>query len=506
MNIFKLSYKISRENPDIYKGYGFRHLNDVTKYYLHPNNESYSKTTSLCQPIGESLVLFTNLLNNLKEENKEPAKVNEFGITVSDKVLGNFYINSHKSNVFLEVFIPEDWKISGVFDPRISKINVLVKGNHIYISCFDKYNYFIEDSENSTRSLSKLHASFTALLAREIYQNRTFYMMISEYIEQPTFDLFVRLHEDFYQKYKYDEFLIDYQNLSYFNYDGYVDFAEFLKQNKLQPSLRLMKINRFDKSVFLKEFEQYIPKIADVKIPDELKNTCNAIHSGDFISVLFNGGNESSRSFSYNLVANELNIPVVSVIMCSSQLNDFVFGNYKVQSQIPVFSESNFTKAIKHGGAVVLENINYAPPEFVSKINLLLEQNGGIFLSTGEFVKRHQNFRLFATIGTTYRNINMFDAAVNAIPLTDEFAAKQLLLAVPECEENLSEILSVKHKLDILSEKAGIGFSMKHIESWVKLAKYEGYVISAEKTLVPMAGNNEDLKDLIKSIIFEHRW
>ncbi len=60
MNIFKISYKVVRANSDeIYKGFGFKHLSDVTQYYVHPNNQSYKGTTTLCQPIGESLILFS---------------------------------------------------------------------------------------------------------------------------------------------------------------------------------------------------------------------------------------------------------------------------------------------------------------------------------------------------------------------------------------------------------------------------------------------------------------
>lgn len=62
MNIFKTSYKVKRNNSDeIYNGFGFRHLSDVTQYYVHPNNQSFEGTTTLCQPIGEAISLFALL-------------------------------------------------------------------------------------------------------------------------------------------------------------------------------------------------------------------------------------------------------------------------------------------------------------------------------------------------------------------------------------------------------------------------------------------------------------
>ena len=56
MNIFKRAYKVVRENSsEIYKGFGFKHLSDATQYYVHPDNQSFKGTTTLCQPIGDVL-------------------------------------------------------------------------------------------------------------------------------------------------------------------------------------------------------------------------------------------------------------------------------------------------------------------------------------------------------------------------------------------------------------------------------------------------------------------
>ncbi len=73
MNIFKTSYKVVRENSsEIYKGFGFKHLSDVTQFYVHPDNQSFMGTTTLCQPIGEAVILFAAML-------KAAANGNGFG-------------------------------------------------------------------------------------------------------------------------------------------------------------------------------------------------------------------------------------------------------------------------------------------------------------------------------------------------------------------------------------------------------------------------------------------
>ena len=93
MNIFKDSYKIVRENSDeIYKGFGFRHLSDATQYYVHPNNQSYRGTTTLCQPIGEGITLFSLVLRSL--------------ITNEDGISGDILVHSDKSKLYFKVKFP----------------------------------------------------------------------------------------------------------------------------------------------------------------------------------------------------------------------------------------------------------------------------------------------------------------------------------------------------------------------------------------------------------------
>ncbi len=49
INIFKTAYKTVRENStEIYKGFGFKHLSNATQYYVHPDNQSFEGTTTLC--------------------------------------------------------------------------------------------------------------------------------------------------------------------------------------------------------------------------------------------------------------------------------------------------------------------------------------------------------------------------------------------------------------------------------------------------------------------------
>ena len=125
MNIFKDSYKIVRENSDeIYKGFGFRHLSDATQYYVHPNNQSYRGTTTLCQPIGEGITLFSLVLRSL--------------ITNEDGISGDILVNSDKSKLYFKVKFPEDWKDNVIIDNRVDQAVVLLENNEISLTFYDE--------------------------------------------------------------------------------------------------------------------------------------------------------------------------------------------------------------------------------------------------------------------------------------------------------------------------------------------------------------------------------
>ena len=93
INIFKEAFNIHRKNgKEIYKGFGFKHHSDVTQYYVHPDNQSSEGTTALCQPIGESVVLFSLLLLSIIND-KEP--------------FGDYYYNEEKAVFILNLQFPK---------------------------------------------------------------------------------------------------------------------------------------------------------------------------------------------------------------------------------------------------------------------------------------------------------------------------------------------------------------------------------------------------------------
>jgi len=99
--IFKKAFKVVRKTgKEIYKGFGFKHLSNVTQYYVHPNNNSETGTTSLCQPIAEAMVLFLTMLSDIEKTGSSP--------------IGDFYYNKTYSEHNKTI---DDLKRQGIWKP-----------------------------------------------------------------------------------------------------------------------------------------------------------------------------------------------------------------------------------------------------------------------------------------------------------------------------------------------------------------------------------------------------
>lgn len=277
MNVFKVSYKVKRENnEEIYKGFGFRHLSDATQYYVHPNNQSYKGTTTLCQPIGESISLFLLLLLSISKQDS--------GIN------GDIWLNDEKDTAFIYVEISEDWRSNGVVESNIYAYRALCDNENIVIAAYDEYDNLIEGNMEHLRPLYKLLPCFTVLLAKEINNNDDMNRIVFDYIENPAADTFVNIHEDFYQNHKFDEYDVEYYDLKDYSLKEFTSYSgtyKTVKENK--ESLKAMpeiEIGEFNTADFSEEQLSYIPKLGEeFVLPTELAGICNAVVSGDNMAV-----------------------------------------------------------------------------------------------------------------------------------------------------------------------------------------------------------------------------
>lgn len=507
MNIFRIAYKVVRENSSaIYKGFGFKHLSDATQYYVHPDNQSRKGTTTLCQPIGEAVILFAAMLR----------------ATAQGKSFGDFLISDDRESVFLDFVIPEDYRSSGVVDRRINRYRALSSAERkIRLAAYDDADTLIPGNPEELHPLYKLLPAFMVLLGREMYSENEYRSVMENFMENPVADVFVNLHEDFYQNHKMDEFELEYTDLSGIDTTGWHSWAEsyaVLRENKAAAEKKTEDpIRRFPEDAFTEEQKAWIPSLSsEFVLSEDLVSVCNAVSGGDLLAVLFHGPAGTGKTISCKLVAGAIGLPIMETINCTENLDEFVLGKFIPEDDKIIFRESYVTKAIREGGAVVFEEINFAKPQYLAFLNSLLDDNGFVRLDNGEVVRRHRNFRFFATMNMGYFGTkelnqalyNRFSAIIEVAALSDEAITRMLTTRVPECAPMVEKILGVYHKIKkkVEAEELDVVISPRNLENWARLAKYDGYVKAAEKTLIPVARCDRALEDTIRGIMMLYKW
>ena len=514
LNVFKTAYRTVRENSsEIYKGFGFKHLSDVTQYYVHPDNQSYKGTTTLCQPIGEAVILFAQML-------KAAAK---------GEIFGDYFFTDEKNaaeeggrSVYLTIEIPEDYRVSGVVPREIHSYGAVVENMTVHIAAYDENNDFIKGDMEHLHLLYKLLPVFLVLLGREMEDNMDFRKIMENFVENPAADTFVNLHEDFYQNHKMDEYKIIYSD--------FIDDLDLTGWHLCSESWKIMQENlkeakkkvvndiiQFPEDAFTQEQKKLVPHLpSEFVLPDNLKSVCNAVACGDLLAVLFHGPAGTGKTISCKLVSQAIGLPAMETINCTENLDEFVLGKYIPQDDKIIFRESYVTKAIRDGGAVVFEEINFAKPQYLAFLNSLLDDNGFVRLDNGEVVKRNPNFRFFATMnmgyfGTKELNqalFNRFSAVIEIAALSDEAISRMLTTRVPECTPLVDKMIGVYHKIKkkVEAEELDVVISPRNLENWARLAKYDGYIKAAEKTIIPVAKCDRALEDTIRGIMMLYKW
>jgi hypothetical protein len=118
------------------------------------------------------------------------------------------------------------------------------------------------------------------------------------------------------------------------------------------------------------------------------------------------------------------------------------------------------------------------------------------------------NMGYFGTKDLNQALYNRFHAIVEIAALSDDAIARMLVTRVPECKPVVDKILGVYHKIKkkIEAEELDVVISPRNLENWARLAKYDGYVRAAEKTIIPVAKCDRALEDTIRGIMMLYKW
>lgn len=150
-----------------------------------------------------------------------------------------------------------------------------------------------------------------------------------------------------------------------------------------------------------------------------LKNNIPGFYSGALYSMLFIGDSGTGKSTAARVIPYLCGMPYISINFSVNLEESDIFGSMipNIQKSTPndpefVWEDGILTKAIRNGYVAILEEINFARPGVLGKLNSLLDDIRQIDLPTGEIVKAHPNFRVIATCNIAYEGTNRMNKAL----------------------------------------------------------------------------------------------
>ena len=167
--------------------------------------------------------------------------------------------------------------------------------------------------------------------------------------------------------------------------------------------------------------QQLYAQVQDYYEEFDMGTTANLVPGfakGDIYAMLFTGDSGTGKSTTARVIPYKCGIPYVSVNFSTNIEEADLFGSMipnptKKDPSEPEFiwQDGIITKAIRNGYCAILEEVNFARPGVLGKLNSLLDENRQIDLPNGEIVKAHSNFRMIATCNIAYEGTNRLNKA-----------------------------------------------------------------------------------------------
>lgn len=150
-----------------------------------------------------------------------------------------------------------------------------------------------------------------------------------------------------------------------------------------------------------------------------LDNNLAGFANGALYAMAFVGESGTGKSTAARVIPYRCGMPFVSVNFSVNIEEADLFGsmfpnNEKSKPEDPefVWRDGVLTKAIRNGYVAILEELNFARPGVLGKLNSLLDENRQMDLANGEVLKAHKNFRIIATCNIAYEGTNRFNKAL----------------------------------------------------------------------------------------------
>lgn len=305
-------------------------------------------------------------------------------------------------------------------------------------------------------------------------------------------------------------------------YDGRYNFVtgpngnKTTKKSKPKASKKKMKdIPKIDFGEPLpQEMFDKIPNLPDyMQIPENLDDVRESLALGETRSLLLYGPTGTGKTTNVKLICRDIQLPLISVINCTNGLDETALGKFVPKGSEFIFFQSELSDAIEWGGAVVFEEINFGDARYMSFLNSLLDDNGFVRLDNGKVIKRHPQFRFFATMNPNYEGTNplnkalknRFDDIEEVLQISDDLMLEAILKEVKIDKKTVEDMLVVMNRIQskIDNEELDTAISIRNIKNWAKRTVLTGNALeAARKTVInPVANFDNELKKEIEDIV-----
>lgn len=231
----------------------------------------------------------------------------------------------------------------------------------------------------------------------------------------------------------------------------------------------------------------------------DLKNTVNEFAKGNTYSMFFIGESGTGKSTAAKVIPYLIGMPALSINFSNNIEESDLFGtlqpNYNRQNSTDpefVWNDGLITKAIRNGYCLVLEEVNFARPGVLGKLNSLLDENRQIDLQTGEVVTAHKNFRIIATGNMGYEGTHRLNKAfVNRFEIVKVFEAYS--------RDELKDIISTRTQY---TNKAVINKVLDVYESILKYGRENNAeIVISVRQLINTFKNKKAFKNVKDALI-----
>jgi len=193
-------------------------------------------------------------------------------------------------------------------------------------------------------------------------------------------------------------------------------------------------------------------------------------------------------------------------------------GRVQLKEGNTVDQDGNVTLAVRNGKILILDEINACQPEVLFALQSLLDDDHSLTLPSGEIVKAHENFRVFATMNPTSgyvgtKNLNKAFMSrfgvVLEVGYVDAHTELQLITSVvPELENKDALIMvetarSARQKLN--NDELSFPVSTRDLIYWAQMTVQLKDIAKAyQHTVINKAeSDKKDLLEILRATVRE---